>query len=122
MQLQFYGRGSWRLNPKKFAHILNLPRETVTSLTLTSTSHQLPSRAVLIFICSFPNLKYLRVGLGVGNINREDVRVVETSQILNKHKLTGTLVYESIEDFTQSSSPKSRPFLAFGKSYRGSPQ
>ena len=111
LQLQFYGRGTWRLNHNIFAHFLNLPRKTVTSLTLTSTFYQLPSRAVLNFICSFPNLDYLRVGKGVGNINHEDVQVVKTSQILDERKLTGTLVYESIEDFAQIPS---QPQTVFG--------
>ena len=111
LQLQFNHGGIWDLHSGFFAHFLGLPRKNVTSLTLTSTFFQLPSREVLIFICSFPNLEYLRVGHRVDNINHKDVKAVETSQILDKRKLTGTLVYEGDKDFARRLS---QPQTVFG--------
>ena len=112
LQLRFYHSESWFISSSSiFTHFLNLPRKTVTSLTLTSAYYQLPSRDVLIFICSFPNLNYLRVGEGVCDINSLDVQAVETSSILDKPKLTGTFVHESVLNFT---SILSQPQTVFG--------
>ena len=83
-----------------FAHFLNLPLETVKSLTLISTRLRPPSQAVFNFICSFPNLEYLRIGDLISN--GDDWHDFDTPTNLDKPKLTGTFVYEGERNFARN--------------------
>ena len=97
LQLNNYLDGSSRI----FAHFGHLSFKTITSLTLTTTSNQLPSREVFEFICGFHRLEYLRiVGDFINNVDEWDAFDFKRA----RKRLTGTFVYEGNQHFTQNLS------------------